>query len=182
MSGYWPFSFGFALPMSTVENCALRFLSLFPVSATERLVIMMFGALSPTRIDEFLVYSTFLLMNDLRTLMLIHCVNCPFILVLNPKRNSSGTVVCPKLEELVLYMENKDWFCIDLLLEMARGRASSGSKLPTTTIVGSQESVPAKEVLRLRDHVSRMEYRLDDIVLEWDGQHGADNNSGYDSD
>lgn len=72
------------------------------------------------------------------------------------------------MEELVLYIKNKAFFCLNDVLEMVEERASSGAKLWTITIVGSQELVPVKEVFKLRNHVSRVEYRLDDMEPEWD--------------
>jgi hypothetical protein len=102
-------------------------------------------------------------MNALRTLTLTDCLNLPFVFALNPNRTPSKAVVCPELEELVLYIKTRDRFCIDELLEMVKERDSRGAKLSTITIVCPQEFVPAKEVDKLRDHVSSVEYRLDDV-------------------
>jgi urease gamma subunit len=71
------------------------------------------------------------------------------------------------LEELVLRIETRDWLCIDKLLEMAKERSSRGVKLSTVTAICSQEFVPAEEVDKLRDHVSRVEYRLDGVMPSW---------------
>jgi hypothetical protein len=65
-------------------------------------------------------------MNDLRALTLTQCHNLPFILTLNPRNNPSNLVICPKLEELVLYAEE---------------RTSRGTKLPSITIVDFGELV-----------------------------------------
>lgn len=105
-------------------------------------------------------------MKNLHKLTLTHCLNLPFILALNPEQNLSGTLVCPKLEELVLYIMTGAWFYIKEMLAMVKERASSGAKRSTITIVCSQEFVLAKEVLKLREYVSRVEYRLDDVVPE----------------
>lgn len=42
--------------------------------------------------------------------------------------------------------------------------------------------MPAKEVLKLRNHVSRVEYRLDDIMPRWDETPMDPEDVGYDSD
>jgi hypothetical protein len=164
-----------------VDRRVLRSLAQFRISTVERLAITHYNALPPGKVEKSPGYLTFILMNSLRTLILIGCPNLSFILALNPKKNPTGTVVCPELEELVLYIPNKDWFCINPLLETMRERASSGAKLSILMIVGSEEFVPAKEVLKLRNHVSRVEYRLDDVVPGWDVI-PDDVNSTYESD
>ena len=146
-----------------------RFLmALFSISTTERLAIAKYRDSPPTKIEKSFVYLTLLLTNNPRVLTLTDCANLPFILALNPKQNASGTIVCPKLEGLVLYIANEDWFCVNQPLEMAKERASSGAKLSTITVVCFREFVPATEVLKLRNHASRVEYRLDDVEPEWD--------------
>ena len=65
----------------------------------------------------------------LLTLMLTQCKNLPFIDVLNPDKNPSKIVLCPKLEEITLYINHPDEFHIDELLKMAEGRALRGAKL-----------------------------------------------------
>jgi hypothetical protein len=51
---------------------------------------------------------------------------------------------------------------------MVKERDSRGAKLSTITIVCPREFVPAKEVHKLMDHVTSVEYRLDDAVPEWE--------------
>ena len=129
-------------------------------------------------IEKSPVYLTLLLMNNLRTLTLMDCPDFPFVLALDPKLNPSGTVLCPKLEELILYVTYNNVFHVSGLLEMVKQRASNSTKLSTVTIV----SPPAKEVLKLRDHVSRVEYRLDDVTPEWSVIPTDTNATGYKSD
>ena len=155
-----------ALP--TLDHRILRFLTLLHISTTESLVITDYRDSLQTKIEKSPIYLALVLTNNLRVLMLTDCDNLPFIFTLNPKKNPSKTVVCPKLEELVLYIADKDRFVINELLEMVEERASSCSKLSAITIVSSQEFVPAKKVLKLRNHVSRVEYKLDDVELKWD--------------
>ena len=68
----------------------------------------------------------------------------------------------------MLHITEEDQFCIKELSEMAKVRVSSGVKVSTVDTISSSEIAPAKEVLKLREYVSRVEYRLDDVVPEWD--------------
>jgi len=179
LHGHWV---GAASIPHALDRRVLRSLTLFRISKVERLVIGQYRASPPTKIEESPVYLTLLPLNNLRTLTLADCYNLPFIAALTPERNSSRTVVCPKLEELVLYEDDKDQLCINRLLKMAEDWASRGAKLSTIAIVAPQEIVPAKEVLKLRNHVSRVEYRLDDAVPEWDDIPGDTDDPGCESD
>ena len=169
---------------SIVDSRVLQSLTLFRISTVERLAITEYSASPPAKTEKSPVYLTLLLMNNLRTLTLIDCLNLPFVFALNPNRNPSRTVVCPKLEELVLYImdKDKDWSCIDELLEAVKERASRGSKLPAITIVCPEEFLPAKQVLKLKEHVSRVEYRLDDVAPGWDAIPTDVDYTGYESD
>ena len=169
---------------SIVDTRVLQSLTLFRLSAVERLSITEYSAAPPKKTEKSSVYQTLLLMNDLRTLTLTNCLNLPFVFALNPNLNPSRTVACPKLEELVLYIMNKDkdWSCINELLEAAKERASSGSKLPAITIVCPEEFIPAKQVLKLKDYVSCVEYRLDDVAPEWDDIPADADYTDYESD
>jgi hypothetical protein len=102
-------------------------------------------------------------MNALRTLTLSDCLGLPFIPALNPNRIPYKAVVCPKLDEFVLYISTRDQLCINELLGMAKERRSRGAKLMAIRVVCPQEFVLAKEVLKLRGHVTSVEYRLDDV-------------------
>ena len=121
------------------------------------------------RIETWAFYQTLHSMGNLRTLTLARCNNLPFILTLNPNENSSKIVLCPRLEEVILYVRVLGHFRINELLGMAEERASRGAKLSTISIVIlGEEYVPKKEVFPLRKHVSRVEYRFDDTLPEWD--------------
>jgi hypothetical protein len=96
------------------------------------------------------------------------CNNLPFILTLNPDENPANRLLCPKLEELVLYVEARSAFNIPDLMHMAKERALKGAKLPSITIVGLGELVPGKEVFKLREHVARVEYRVGEVPPKWD--------------
>ena len=100
--------------------------------------------------------------------MLAQCNNLPFIFTLNPDKNPDKTVLCPKLEEIILYIEHPDQFHIDELLSMAEERASRGAKLSKITIVSTNALAPTKEVFQLRKYVSRVKYEFDDTPPVWD--------------
>ena len=109
-------------------------------------------------------------MKALRTLTLTDCLNASFISALDPSKRlyEDGTIMCPELEELVLYVKKKEQLCIKELLTMTRGRNLKGARLSTIKIISIKEFVSAEEVFKLRDHVTRVKYRLDDDVPEWD--------------
>lgn len=159
----------------------LHSLTLFDILRTERLAIT-YCKTSSLGFAKHPVYETFFFMSNLQTLTLTNCFNLPFILALNPKQTPSRTVTCPELEEIFLYVEEKDWFCFSELLEMARERASRGAKLSVITIVSPQELLPAKEVFKLRAHVSYVEYRLDDTMPGWDTLPDDADDTSYASD
>ena len=153
-----------------LDGRILQSLSLFRISMAERLAITEYGTPLPARTETTPVYLTLLPMKNLRILTLTNSLNLPFVFALNPNKNPSRTVVCPKLEELFLYIMDKDkgLLCINELLEVAKERAASGSKISAIAIVCREEFVPAKQVFRLKRYVSRVEYRLDDVAPEWD--------------
>ena len=107
-------------------------------------------------------------MEALHTLVLAQCNNLPFIFTLDPDKNPDKTVLCPKLEEIILYVEHPDQFHIDELLSMAEERASRGAKLSKITIVSTNALAPTKEVFQLRKYVSRVKYEFDDTPPAWD--------------
>ena len=52
---------------------------------------------------------------------------------------------------------------------MAKERASRGAKLSVISIINLDNVfVSAEEMDQLREHVSRVEYRVDSIVSAWD--------------
>ena len=165
-----------------VGGRVFRPLDHFSISATKRLTVAHYNTPPPPEIEKSSICQTLLLINSLRTLTLLGCLNLPFIFALNPVRIPSKAVVCPELEEIVLYIKTRDRFCIDELLEMVKERDSRGAKLSTITIVCTQEFVPAREVDKLRGHVSSVEYRLDDVMPRWDYIPGSVDVTGYETD
>ena len=151
---------GAVTSLPIIQHQALRSLSHFHTSATEKLTITEYkNSLSP-EIQKSPPYQTLLAMDALRTLVLVKCHNIPFVSALDPSKIPSGALVCPKLGELVLHIKKEKWFCINELLEMAKERDSKGARLSTITIISWHEFVPTEEVLELRNHVSHVKYRL----------------------
>ena len=99
-------------------------------------------------------------MKGLRTLTLIQCNNLPFILALNPGQNPSNHALCPELQEIVLYVEERESFNISELMAMAKERASRGAEILSITIVGLGELVPGREVFKLREYVANVDYKV----------------------
>ena len=156
--------------------------TVFHISGVERLAIDQYTTPPPTRIEKSPVYQTLLLMNNLRTVALTESLDLPFVLALDPGQNPSRTVVCSRLEEIVLCIVDKDGLHVSGLLEMAKRRVSSGAKLSAITVVIPRELVSAKEVLKLREYVSRVEYRLGGVIPEWCIIPDDGDNAGYKSD
>jgi hypothetical protein len=71
------------------------------------------------------------------------------------------------LEELTLYVEVRKEFYILELMEMAKERALRGAKLRLITVVGLGELVSGKEVFKLREHVTHVEYRFEESAPKW---------------
>ena len=119
-------------------------------------------------IDKSPAYYTLLRMKDLQTLILTQCNNLPFIHALNPNRNPSKLILCPRLKKLVLYVEGLESFNIVGLMSMAKGRVSGGVRLSCITIVGLGELMPRKEVFKLGEYVGHVDYRIGEKPPKWD--------------
>jgi len=157
-------------PLHAGTNRFMQSLLQFDVSGIRWLSITRssYQSRSSDQIETWSAYKTLRPITGLRTLMLAHCRNLPFIQTLNPNKNPAEVVLCPKLEEIILYIKHFDQFQIDELLKMAEGRASRGAKLTAITIVSTDALAPTKEVFQLRKHVLRVEYKFDDALPEWD--------------
>jgi len=143
------------VPSRLLDNQILQSLDQFHLYTTRRLAITKCGSPAPIKINTSPHYHILDRMRQLRTLTLIRCYNLPFILSLDPERNPSGSVLCPELEELVLYIKARKLFNIVELMKMAKERASKNAKLWLITIIGLDELIPGKEVFKLREHVTR---------------------------
>ena len=144
----------------------------FDLSRNQRLAITLcdYQPSVPTQIERWSLYQTLRSMEDLRTLTLSRSTYLPFILALNPRRNPSKTILCPKLEQLSLYIKRTaPQYRLNEMLSMAKERASRGAKLSVISIINLDNVfVSAEEMDQLREHVSRVEHRVDSIVSAWD--------------
>ena len=148
----------------------IQYLTQFDISRTQRLAITLhsYRPSDPAQITKSTLYRALNRMEDLRTLMLIRCEILPFIHTLNPDKNPSKAVLCPRLEEIVFYINHQDLLHVDELVYMAKERALRDAKLSAITVVNIDEVAPKKGVFRLRQYVSCVEYKFDDVLPEWD--------------
>ena len=107
-------------------------------------------------------------MKTLRTLTLTNCGNASFIFALDPSKNLSRTLLCPALEEFILYIRRGEQFFLKELLAMTKERASEGAMLSTIRTISTEAFASTMEVLKLRDHVTRVEYGIDYVFPVWD--------------
>jgi len=142
-------------PSAFDTSSMLGYLAYFDTSMTEWLWIK--GGKSP---NSTLPYSALLPMKGLRTLTLTRCED-PHIFVhaLHPGTSSSGVVVCPELEELVI--EHKAAFDLKVIEGVVAARASRGAKLKLIRIISwygtIEDQIDASE---LKNLVSRVETAL----------------------
>ena len=179
MSGRWA-DHG---PAPIPTRCrVLRSLNVINISTVERFTISRWSHTIPWQgTTEASIYQTFLLMGNIRALALIGCINFSFFVALNPKANTSGVLICPTLEELTVYSRRRDWFHGRGLLGMAGGRASVGAKLKTVVIMGPQELISAREIFKLRAHVSHVEHKFG-YQPRWDLIPGVPDDTDYETD
>jgi len=138
--------------VSQVDMTRTLFESLtqFDTSKTERLEI---DRGNPQSNDP--PYRALLPMQTLLTFTLSLCARPHiFIHALHPSMSSSGDVVCPKLEEIVI--RHRKTFDIESVLGTVAARAASGAKLKLVRIVSRDESVEI-DVSELKKHVPRVE-------------------------
>jgi hypothetical protein len=108
------------------------------------------------------LYRALLPMERIRNLTLRQCTS-PYVFVhaLHPNKSSSGAVVCPKLEELVIMLEwGNDDDIVDMrsIIEVVAARASGGAKLKSIRIVGDIDKPAWTDVLELKKHVTHVEF------------------------
>ena len=127
-------------PRGNTTYLVLESLARFDTSKTERLKIDRGNSPSSDPL-----YRALLPMQHLRTLTLSQCTSPNiFIHALDPNISSSGVVVCPELEELVLVLRvNGETLDIKNVIEMAAARASRGAKLKSVRIVDLDSEAPS---------------------------------------
>ena len=140
----------------------------FDMSRSKWLTVTLLRTFPKAPVVAWSLYRYLCFMENLRTLTLIQCNNLSFIFTLNPDKNPQKTVPCPKLKEIILHIDHPDQLHISELLSMAKGRASRKAKLSEVTIVGTDALAPTNQMIRLRKHVSRVEYKFVDAPPAWD--------------
>ena len=157
-----------SLPSWKVDCQVFRSLNNFPLSAAQRPAVTKFKLPMATVMEKSTPYVVLHRMKGLRTLTLIQCNNLPFILALNPDQNLSKLTLCPKLEKIVLYVEEWESFNLSELMNMAKERASAGKRLSSIAIVGLGDLMPGREVFKLREYVMSVDYRVEERPPSWD--------------
>ena len=137
------------------------------LSTTQRLAVSTYR--HPNQAEGSPIFQRLSSMKALRILILIKCDSPPFLCASNPEENTQSTsVLCPNLEELVLYIEFQDDLRIEHLISMAKNRASAGAMLSSITIVGLDGLTPGMQAPELEEHVTRVMYRVDEVPPAWD--------------
>ena len=160
------------------ETCLmLGSLAQFNTSKTERLDIVCGNPPSAGH-----PYQALLPMKNLRTLTISWCESpYTFIHALDPRLSSSRTVVCPKLEELVLVLcVDGEVFGIQYVVGMVVARALRGAKLNSLRIV-SQREFPQVDILQLKKHISHVECGPEADGVDEDGYDSYDSNNSDDN-
>ena len=150
----------------TVDRRILHSLDPPTLSTTQRLVISKYR--HSYQAEGSPIFRCLSLMNSLRTLILTECNNSPFILALDPEEHPSKLMLCPNLEELVLYVALQDQFQGEQLISMAKNRASGGVQISSITIVGLGKLALVMQVPKLEKHVTCVTYRVDKAPPAWD--------------
>ena len=78
----------------------------------------------------------------------------PFVCALNPDVYSPNTLICPRLEDLVLSIDGYD---VEYIEEMVAARALRGAKLKTITVANMTNCSP-EDMAELGEHVLHVEY------------------------
>lgn len=147
-----------ATPLNDGVCLMLQSLALFDTSETKHLEIN-FNS-NPA---SYPPYNTLSPMKDLRTLELYRCKTPDiFIRALDPTNSSSGVVVCPKLEEVIMNYEGT--LDVKSVIGMAAARGSSGAELKSLGISSpwGGPNLAQSDVSELEKHVFRLE-----LVSEW---------------
>ena len=171
--GHWDWD---AATSAYLDHRIVRSLNYFDLSGTRRLAVTDSHLPMATKFTSSPAYHILHRMKDLRALILIECTNPPFILALNPDLNPSKDILCPHLEELILYIETGGSIDLPELMSMAKERALGGTKLPSIMIIGLGELVPGREVFKLKEHVSRVDYRFREEPPNWESISENENN------
>ena len=150
------------------ERRILQSLDYFGLSRIQNLAVATYESPGFKETDVSPPYNILHAMKDLRTLFLNRCNNLPFILALDPAQTPLDHILCPKLEELILYVGHKETVNSLELVNMAKERSLRGAKLHSIVLASPGKILWEWVVLRLREHVVRVERRTWGSVPEWD--------------
>ena len=142
------------------------------LSTIQRLTISKYGHSIPTKAEECPILRTLSFTNDLQILTLIDCNCLPFVFALDPSRNPSNFVPCPKMKEIVFYITSWNHIHLQNLTFTAKHRASRGAKVSSITFVDLGGRGEMKKVLGLEEHVTHVEYRVEGAGPVWDAVPG----------
>ena len=150
---------------ATVDHRVLRSIGPPRLPTIRKIEVSKYAHPPQARVEGCPVFQALSSLNTLRTLILSDCNPLPFILALNPEKNSSALVPCPNLEELVIYpsLNPRHEYAGDLV-DMSRSRDSKGAKLSSITIV--DDSALEEEVSKLKEHATRVEHRRESYTME----------------
>ena len=162
--GYWKYQAAVSRAMNPRILCTLGPSIL---STAQRLALSEYTHPNPTQGVECPIFQTLFSSSDLRTLILNECDTLPFVLALDPGENSSGPLLCPNLEQLVLYIVYWNQCHVEYLMSMAKNRALNGAKLSSITIVILVDIPQGEEVFRLKEHVTHVECMFGGRSPEW---------------
>ena len=140
------------------------------LSTTQRLAISDYEYPEQCEVEDCPIFQVLSSANNLRTLILTSCVGLPFLRALDPGQHPSNHVLCPKLEELVFYLHFRTPVDFEHLTGMIENRSSRGSKFSSITLVSDTDLYgQVEEVLKLREHVTDVVYRVDESdPPDWD--------------
>ena len=151
-----------------LERRILWSLKYFDLSRIQRLAIGSYEFPGFREADSSTTYHVFRTMKDLRTLFLSRCNNSPFILALDPAQTPPDPILCPKLEELILYVGHKETVNPLELVNMAKERSLRGAKLHSIVLASLGKILWEWVVPRLEEHVVRVKRRTWENAPDWD--------------
>ncbi|KAF9780831.1 hypothetical protein BJ322DRAFT_284970 [Thelephora terrestris] len=152
---------------TALDRSSLQSLDYFDLSQIQRLVVSTYEY-ATDQINTSPPSHILNMMKDLRTLFLNRGNSRPFFVSLDPGKNPSKRVLCPKLEHLIIYTTLEVLFNIPELINMAKERASNGAKLHSITLASKNVDFCEEDLLELQKHVIHFECRTCESVPEWD--------------
>jgi hypothetical protein len=118
--------------------------------------------------DSYLsVVRAFETLPNLHTIFMVHCDNT---VLLRALRYTARHPTVPKLRTLRLYLAPQRSISGEGLMELVKCRVSNGIGLEEISIISPEVLIPVPEVMALKSHVGVVEYKMDDIVPNFEAQ------------